>query len=261
MDNDRISLVLPFQSIAKEIKGLQYLAERKGNNEILISRENNKDLIRSIITEEVHGEEFYDKIMLEELFNKVNYIKYNLHIEKLETVNIINTIKDFIKSNVTLRKKYFEDYDENERKYRTAYAALVNGEAMCAGYTEATRILLSTYGIKTVTLLSKLPESNKRILHYVCVFEDSNGEFLLIDPEREQNCHKKGIDFKQYASEMIFIVPDQHFIDNKCINDGAGPYANDYISKNTKWVKGIDKLNELKEHIEVLGQIELKVCS
>ena len=94
---------------------------------------------------------------LQELITRVEEICSNIEInENTSPENIISIVNNYIKHNVQLRKSYFdtfcertEKFDERELIYRTAYGALVKGEAMCAGYTEAVRMILAQYDICT----------------------------------------------------------------------------------------------------------------
>ena len=110
--------------------------------------------------------------MLYELHEKAQEISNTLDIDDSSShEEIIEIINNYIKSTVTIRREYFDalsglcdTFPKSEEMYRTAYAALIKNSAMCAGYTESTRILLSMYGIKTYTLISKLPETHKKII-------------------------------------------------------------------------------------------------
>lgn len=105
---------------------------------------------------------------------------------------------------------------------------------MCAGFTEACRILLECCGLETQTLLSKLPGANKHLLHYVTAIKyqaNSNRQYYIMDPERERSCEEKGFDFKRYLMEMTYIQPEKFFFDNKIGTTGVGPRANAYIEK------------------------------
>ena len=103
---------------------------------------------------------------------------------------------------------------------------------MCAGITEASRILLECCGVKTKTVLSKLPGRNKQLLHYVTIVEYDNGsgrKYYVMDPDREKSCTKKGYDFKRYLMEMTYILPEEYFYENKVGPNGVGPRASDYL--------------------------------
>ena len=106
--------------------------------------------IENIIEEPIHGRKFYTDDNIITLKRKLIEIYERINLEKLEEKDIIKYIGDFVKNNVKYKKSYFdsftgkvEKFDYSDVKYRTAYGALVEGEAMCAGYAEAIRIFLS----------------------------------------------------------------------------------------------------------------------
>lgn len=201
----------------------------------------NIDAIADIIKEPVHGSQFYSKATFADLVSKVQHICGNLEItEQSKPESIISIVNNYIKYNVSLRNQYFdtfcertETFDTNELVYRTAYAALEKGEAMCAGFTEAVRVLLSQYGIKTHTLLTKLPGKNKRLLHYVAVAEyekDGEKKYIVLDPERQANCERKGMDFEKYQSNMLYALPHPIFTNDVVGETGLGMQAEEYFS-------------------------------
>lgn len=197
--------------------------------------------IYKILSEPVHGKELYNKERFDAVTNEIGNI-----IEKLELAlisnkqDIIDKVNDYLKENCHVRSQYFEAYREiipeipqDELVYRTAYGALIKKEAMCAGYTEAARMILECCGFNTVTVLSKLPGKNKNLLHYVSVIEydcGSGRDYYIIDPEREKSCDEKGYDFKRYLETMTFIEPTKEFCTNKIGSNGVGPTAEEYIN-------------------------------
>lgn len=222
----------------------------------------NIDDIIAIIQEPVHGKKFYTKETLQELINYVRKICRTLEINKDTSPDIaISIVNNYIKHNVNLRHSYFdvfcertEKFDQNELLYRTAYGALVRGEAMCAGYTEAVRILLSQYGITTYTVLTKLPGKNKRLLHYVAIAEyEKDGKIIytVLDPERQANCEKKGMDYERYIANMIYALPDPIFTNDVVGETGLGMEAEEYLNHpNIFRVCGTDQLNILLGNIK-----------
>ena len=215
------------------------------------------DEISDIIREPVHGIQFYSREQLEALMQKVNEICSELEItENTPQIATINIINNFIKQNVSLRDSYFDAFSErvekfnpNELVYRTAYGALVKGEAMCAGFVEAERILLSQYGIKTHTLLSKLPGSNKRLLHYVVLaeyYDDEGKHFITLDPERQKDSEQKGRDYENYRENMLYMLPTSIFTKDVVGETGVGMEAEDYIARSgVKLVKGTGNIQDL----------------
>ena len=218
------------------------------------------DKIINIIKEPVHGVKFYNKETLNELQKKIQEICSILEIdENTPKGNIIDIINNYIKINVSLRDSYFDafcervnKFDKNELIYRTAYGALVKKEAMCAGYAEALRILLSQYGIQTYTLLSKLPGQNKRLLHYVTVVEyEDYGEkvYKILDPERQLNCEKKGMDYEKYKSNMIYMLPKERFTQDVVGEKGVGIEAEEYMKDtDISYVRGEEDIKKLIEN-------------
>lgn len=196
--------------------------------------------INDIMKEPAHGAKFYNLQTALELIKKLAEIYYSLDIGKEDTETKIQRISDYVKENVNLRSSYFDavcdragSFDRNELEYRTAYGALIKGEAMCAGYTEAVRMMLSLYEIKNYTLLSKLPGANKKLVHYVAVaeYKDKNEQtrYTVIDPEREANCEKKGIPFKNYKESLIYTIPDPIFTTDVVGKNGLGIEVEEYL--------------------------------
>lgn len=204
-----------------------------------MDKKRQREIISSIISEEVHGAEFYNQKQFEEVCNKVEEIVKELDLENGSDASKIDRVNQYLIKNVQVRKQYFEAFLENipeipedELIYRTGYAALVRGEAMCAGFTEAARMLLEVSGLKTKTLLSKLPGKNKHLLHYVTAIKYDRGsgrDYYIMDPERERSCTEKGFDFRRYLMEMTYIKPDENFYANKVGKNGVGQRASEYL--------------------------------
>jgi hypothetical protein len=228
--------------------------------------EKQKNIILKIINDRSHGIEFYTQKMLYELTIKAVQIYEELNLYEGDDRSKIESVNNFLINNASVRKEYFEAFRESipeipneELIFRTAYAVLIKGQGMCAGYTEASRILLEMAGLKTQTLLSKLPGKNKFLLHYVTAIRYNMGsgrEYYIMDPEREKSCKEKGFDFRKYLMDMIFIKPNEYFFENKIGKNGVGPRADDFIkigqpqyvlSKNN-----VDKLfsQELQEELQ-----------
>ena len=221
------------------------------------------DRINAVINDPVHGAEFYTEEMHLELLYKVSDILDSLNIdESTPEEDIIKGINEYLKKNVSIRNEYFfafreliNEFPPEELKYRTAYAALCEGEAMCAGFAEAARVLLESCGFKTYTLLSKLPGTNKQLLHYVTTvkYKAHGREHFVFDPEREANCDKKGRDFREYLLDMTYILPEECFYANKVGPTGVGPKADIYIKKvNPRRVVGKNEVGKLFESQEEL---------
>lgn len=220
----------------------------------------NVDQIIKIIQEPAHGQQFYTRTNMRALLDEVEDICKNMGItEETPDRTKIKIINDYVKQNVNLRASYFEafneetdKFNENELIYRTAYGALVKGEAMCAGYAEATRILLSQYGIKSHTILAKLPGRDKRLLHYVVVAEyDEDGEkkYQVLDPERQRKCESRGWDFESYRNNMIYMKALPEFTNDVVGETGVGMPASEYVEKTkTKQIHGVESIQELITH-------------
>ena len=207
----------------------------------------NKDImkIKEIIRDSAHGTEFYNRIMFESLVMEVDNLVNKFEIdENSKPKDIIRIINNYVKSNTTIRSEYFdkfsentETFDESEKIYRTAYAALSRKQAMCAGYAELTRILLAMYDINSHTLLAKLPGKNKKLMHYVVlveVKEKNNISYIVLDPEREASCERRGMDFKRYLSNMIFAIPNKLWKENKIGDTGVGMEAEQFLQLTDK---------------------------
>lgn len=201
----------------------------------------NSEAILSIISEPVHGSQFYNRTTLRALLDRVQEICEGLEIdENSDPEKIISIVNNYVKYNVSLKDSYFDafcerspKFDRDELPYRTAYGALVKKEAMCAGYTEAVRVLLSQYGIQSQTVLTKLPGKNKRLLHYVAIAEyekDGETKYAVLDPERQANCEKKGMDYERYQANMIYAIPSPIFTDDVVGETGLGMQAEEYLA-------------------------------
>lgn len=215
-----------------------------------------QQIVARIISSKEHGIEFYTKEMFIKLLKKVEELIERLSLDKGTDFEKITKVNEYLKKNVVVRKSYFDAFREeipeipdSELIYRTAYGALILGEAMCAGFTEAARILLEVSGLKTKTLLSKLPGRNKYLLHYVTAIKYDKGagrDYYIMDPEREFSCEQKGYDFKRYLMEMTYIVPEEYFFKHKVGKNGVGPCADEYLKTiNPKHVLSKNKVDEL----------------
>lgn len=211
--------------------------------------------VERIIEEPVHGRKFYTNQDIIRLKRKLIQIYDELKIDEFDEKEIIKKVLEFVENNVSYKKTYFncfngkvEKFNYDDVKYRTAYGALVEGEAMCAGYAEAIRILLSLYNIKSHTILSKLPLERKKLLHYVVLVEARSdyGEYILLDPESKQYCKKNEMDYDTYMENCTYTLPTRIFTDDVIGKDGAGMLANEYLRKSEiPRVVGTKKINEL----------------
>lgn len=220
--------------------------------------ERQKAEILEVIAEPVHACGVYEDYMIPALWKEIEKVmkKFGKDASEFQSTDIIRKINNYIKSNVSIRSQYFsfmnglEEFDTDELFFRTALAALQKHEAMCAGYTEATRCLLAVYGYKSYTLISKLPGANKQLLHYVCVVQNDDGKYVVLDPEREGACERKGYDFQKYLNGMTYIVPGNDFCNEKIGSTGVGIRASDYLARSTTICRGFDEIGELIEIME-----------
>ena len=222
--------------------------------------------ILSVISDPAHGQEFYDKSMLENLLKKIESILTELDVnENTPRADAIKKINDYLKANVSIRDEYFiaqreivTEFPTDELPYRTAYAALCKGQAMCAGFAEAARVLLECCNFNTHTLLSNLPGKNKVLLHYVTAIEYDEGsgrKYFIFDPEREASCDRKGYDFRNYLLNMTYIRPEEFFYKNKVGTNGLGPRADKYIERiKPRMVVGKNKVGEILDENERVGK-------
>ena len=208
----------------------------------MLSKEQRKkvdDVIKSL----GHGEEFYTPQMKEELYARVGETIDSLGLSQVSDEKKAFLVNKHIMEKVEIRPEYFyafntlgQPFDESEVYYRTAHAALYSGQAMCAGYAEAVRVLLETSGVKTHTLLAKLPSKNKQLMHYVvcaeCKLDNGKLDYVILDPERQKSCIKKGYDFQVYMAGMTFVMPDEVFDRQKVGSTGVGPRFCDYYKEN-----------------------------
>lgn len=220
----------------------------------------------SVIEDPAHGKEFYTEEMFTSLLNKIEEVLNQLGIdEKTPESEIISRVNNYLKQNVKIRDEYFiaqreiiMEFPKDELPYRTAYAALCKGQAMCAGYAEASRVLLECCNFNTHTLLSKLPGRGKVLLHYVTAVEYDRGsgrKYFVFDPERESSCDRKGYDFKEYLLNMTYIKPEKYFYENKVGSTGLGPNADTYIAKiNPPRVKGKNEVGKILDQNQLSGE-------
>lgn len=208
----------------------------------------NKQKVLNVISEKVHGIEFYTNEMIEELFVLINKIYKNLNIEECKTdEEKIIKINNFLRDKCKVKKDYFKFYDNNLPLskdfyiYRTAYSALKFTESSCIAYTEAMRVLLAGLNIDSKTVVCKLPGENKLMSHYSSLVKyNKNGKIVckIFDPERECYTLRHNLDFKKYVDETIFINPTDYFCNHKLDNGGCGLLVNDYLKTNPIKVKG-----------------------
>ena len=215
-----------------------------------------KKVVLNVISDEAHGTEFYTQKMYNFLCKKVAEIVEELNLLNITNAKKIERVNDYMIEHVTIRSQYFDAFREaipkiprSELIYRTAYAALVLGEAACPGFTEAVRILLEASGMKTYTLLTKLPGHNKRLLHYVAIIKHptvKGRQYYVLDPERQKSCGLKAYSFKQYLMNMTYIKPEQFFYENKVGDNGVGPTAEVYLAEhNPQHVFSRDQVDKL----------------
>lgn len=220
--------------------------------------------ILSIIAEPMHGKDFYDRNSLKCLIYKIDELGNKFDIsDETSQEQIIHILNNYIRDNVSFRKEYLDKFyeksdvfDKRELIYRTAYAALTKGEAVCSGFTEAMRVLMAYYGIKSKTIIAKLPRRyHNPTCHYLSVAYLNNGSIKIVDPERESYCQRKGYDFAEYLERLEYAIPNKVCSDNKLINDGVGMFANDYLMrsevKKAKGTKGIIEVINGKEELQI----------
>ena len=214
--------------------------------------------ILTVITDPMHGKEFYDRNSLASLLNKVDSIASDIQIlDDMPQAKVIQIINDYVKNNVKFRREYLnkfygisDTFDKEELIYRTAFAALTKGEAVCSGFTEAMRVLLAYYGIESKTIIAKLPRRcHNPTCHYLSVAFLKDGSIKILDPERQIYCARKGYDFQEYLNRLEFAIPNEICSKNKLINDGVGMFASDYLIRDD--VKKANGVNDMKRLLKV----------
>ena len=196
-----------------------------------------REKILYIINEPVFDAKLYNETMIQELVDEIKRIINKMKITKDDDkILIMKKIEIYLQENVTIRMKYFNFFDEKsgkiteeELKYRTAYSALVKKNTTCYGYCEAVRILLLIFDIKSKTLLAKLPREKYKMMHYTTAVE-TEGNYIIIDPERHSYCDYKNIDFLEYMRTVIYSIPNNCWCMNKLLNYGVGILAEDYLN-------------------------------
>lgn len=199
------------------------------------------------------------QILAERIFQIIK--NYELNDDKIPESIKLAIINDYVKNNVKIRHEYFDAFEEripeipeSEIQYRSAYSALVEGQTMCAGYAEAFRVLCESVGIKSRTILSKLPGKNKHLIHYVVLATQNNGTTKLFDPEREAACFRKNYDFTAYQNSMDFMLSSKRFNELKVGTNGVGLDVKQFIEKSHKTEKGCNKLFYFRKNEN--GEIE-----
>jgi len=230
----------------------------------MVLTEEHINRIKRVIYDEVHGREFYTDEMFQDTTNAISRLindKISISINDTQS-EIIEKIKTFMMTKCRNRQEYIDYYlnskqlPKSELQYRTAYATLLKEQSVCPGIAEATRILLECYGINTHTIFAKLPEYDKQIPHFICVAEISDNVskfFKLVDPEREDSCNQKNIDYQKYKGEMKFFKPPQIYFNRKLDNFGVGPLVSEIFARDILFIDGdenIEKLFEVKERFE-----------
>lgn len=221
--------------------------------------------IKKVINDSAHGAEFYNRIMFETLVMEVDNLVNKFEIDtNSRTKDVLRIVNNYVKSNTSIRSEYFdkfsgnvESFDEDEKIYRTVYAALLRKQAMCAGYVELTRILLAMYDINSYTLLAKLPGKNKKLIHYVVlaeVNENNKVSYVILDPEREASCERKGMDFKRYLSNMTFAIPNKLWQENKVGHTGVGIEAEQFLETTNQ--NEIADFNSVYKLVKILKERE-----
>ena len=211
--------------------------------------------IIEVILDPMQGKEFYNRERLKAVLDKINIITLDMHIYNgTPQEKIVRIVNNYVKRNVVFRRNYLDKFygtkdkfDKKELIYRTAYAALIKNEAVCSGYTEAVRVLLAYYGIKSKTIITKIPRRlHEASCHYLTAVFLDDGSIKLLDPERQQYCEKKGYDFQEYLEKLEFAIPNEICWKNKLINDGTGMFASEYLNQQgVKKAKGIIEMKKL----------------
>lgn len=248
-------------------KYLKYLTFSNLHNTILLVIKLKKEKINKlikIIQEPIHGIEFYTKERLSMLFNElVNFKNSNIVNSQMNNLEKAHTISNYIKLNVRFRRPYLAylygvatRFDNSELQYRTAYAALCKKEAMCAGYTEAVRLLLSLYDIDSYTILSY--RNGLPMFHYLAITKEKNNQYVILDPESAQYYETKHISYEKYFQDMNFILPTADFWNNKISTSGLGPIPKNFIeTKHPFSVVGHKNIHKIINEIEKKNQLEL----
>ncbi len=225
--------------IAKRVK--KYLNQMNLN----ILRDNVTRAVDKVISDPMHaiGDETHTNNLYSQetrtcLINRVVEILQFLKTDDMNEYEKLNAINEYIKENVSIRAQYFlafdeviPEFDKNELHYRTAYSALLEGQAMCAGYAETCRILCEASGFDTHTLLSRLPGKNKHLIHFVTLVSTSDGQDIILDPEREASCQRKGYSFIDYQNSMAYFTPPLFYYNDKASNKGVGPDVDVFLNQ------------------------------
>jgi len=131
-------------------------------------------------------------------FSKVRYILSTVIDKNMTDEEIVLVLHDYLIENIT-----YDTLDEHDKDCYTAYGALVNGSAVCQGYSLAYKLLLKCCGIGSIIIPSaemghawNLVKLNDKWYHVDLTWDDfddgnivGHNYFLLSDDSMNENDH------------------------------------------------------------------------
>lgn len=153
-----------------------------------------------------------NNVEMQKMDDKASEILERLNLDGLDTIQKVYKIYEYIVNNteydysgieerntvynsgIDLAKKENEVFKKEALTINSSYCALINNRAVCDGYVNMMRLLLSMENIQTnkVMCLFKSDQSLKPD-HVIIKFKDENGNWYYCDPEKEQKT--KQIDY------------------------------------------------------------------
>ena len=97
---------------------------------------------------ELKAKHEYTKEKIDEVNKKVDEIYSKLVNPNDSNRNNIKRIHDYLIDNIV----YEKSEDDTDKDYNNAYGALINGKAVCGGYTDAMYLFLEKMGIESVRI-------------------------------------------------------------------------------------------------------------
>ena len=117
-----------------------------------------------------------------ELTAKIREIISDNITDDMSTFNKIKTLHDYLVENIT--------YDDSYENCRNAYGALIEGEAVCEGYTEALSMLLDEVGISNYMVSGDDLDTEDNMVHIWNLVEFDDG-FYHVDVTWDDPDHGK----------------------------------------------------------------------
>lgn len=148
----------------------------------------------------------YEEKEIAEIEKKVDtIIKENID-SSMSDEDKIKIIHDYIIEHTSYdenRNEYFEKYQNYQYHSNTAYGSLIEGHAICGGYSDAMAIFLNRLGYNNYKISSK---------NHVWNLVELNGSWYHIDPTWDDPIIKNG---EEIISHSFFLITDKQLKEKK----------------------------------------------